>query len=187
MPLKSALIISHLIKKQQGAGMIEVMVSLLILAVGLLGVLSLQANGLNSNQRAEFVSQAQILAQDMADRILAYGSLETNGNRGAMTGQYGATDTSSPVTDPDCENPITGGGCDPLNTVTFDQAEWQQLFSGPDISLPSGRGTVTWAAPIYTITIYWDQDRTGATGTNCNSRDKSATGNLTCFRMEVRP
>lgn len=187
MSLNSVLSMPKILKSQCGAGIIEVMVSLLILAVGLLGVLSLQANGLNSNQRAEFVGQAQILAQDMADRILAYGSAETNGNRGAITGQYGATDTSSPVTDPNCEDPVAGGGCDPVNTVTYDQAAWQQLFNSDDISLPSGRGTVTWAAPIYTITIYWDQDRTGATGTNCDSSDKSATGNLTCFRMEVRP
>ncbi len=170
------------VSKQRGAGIVEMLVSLLILAVGLLGVLSLQASGLSSNQRAEFVGEAQVLAQDMADRILAFGSLETNGNRGAFTGEYGAIDTNNPVTDPNCEAPA-GGGCNPLNTVAYDQSEWQQLFNTS--SLPSGRGTVTWVAPIYTIRIYWDQDRTGATGLNCASNDKTA--NLSCFEMEVRP
>ncbi|MEO0443492.1 MAG: type IV pilus modification protein PilV [Pseudomonadota bacterium] len=61
-------------KLQKGAGIIEVMVSLLVLAIGLLGVLSLQTNGLNSNQRAAFVTEAQLLAEDMASRILAFGS-----------------------------------------------------------------------------------------------------------------
>lgn len=175
-------------KCQVGAGLIEVMVSLLILAVGLLGVLSLQANGLNSNQRAEFVGQAQVLAQDMADKIWAFGSVETNGNRGAIdtpdlvvTGLYGAIDTQTSQPDPGC----TTAGCTPANTVNYDNWQWQQLFSSS--GLPGVRGTVVWNDPVYTITVYWDQDRTGATGTNCDSNDKSSTGNLTCFQMLVRP
>ncbi len=184
MPIKKLIIQPKRsrICKQAGAGIVEVLVSLLILAVGLLGVLSLQASGLSSNKRAEFVGEAQVLAQDMADRILAFGSLETNGNRGAFTGEYGATDTDSPITDPNCESPA-GGGCNPLNTVAYDQSEWQQLFNTS--SLPSGRGTVSWAAPIYTIRIYWDQDRTGAGGLDCDSNNR--TVNLSCFEMEVRP
>jgi len=170
---------------QRGAGLVEVMVSLLILAVGLLGVLSLQANGLGSNQRADFVGKAQVLALDMSDRILAFGSVELNGNyRGAVNGEYGGTDTDSAVVDPNCQAP-GGPGCNPLNTVSHDRAEWQRLFNVAQ--LPSGRGTVEWADPTYTITVRWDQDRTGAAGTNCNSNDKSATGNLSCFIMEVRP
>jgi type IV pilus assembly protein PilV len=160
---------------QQGAGLIEVMVSLLILAVGLLGVLSLQANGLNSNTRAEFVTEAQLLAQDMTDRILAYG---TAGGAGA--GEYGGTDTSSATPDPDCESPASGG-CGAVNTVSFDRNEWGQLLANS--SLPGAQGTVTWNDPVYRVRILWDQDRTGATGTSCGN-DKSV--DLTCFDMEFQ-
>jgi len=62
---------------QQGIGMIEMLVALVLLGVGLLGALSLQANGLQSNQRANFVTEAHFLAQEMADKILAYGSVYT--------------------------------------------------------------------------------------------------------------
>lgn len=173
---------------QLGAGLIEVLVAMLILAIGLLGILSLQANGLGSNQRADFVGKGQVLALDMADRILAYGTIDAlppnNTYRGALNGEYGGTDTDSAVVNPNCQAP-GGPGCNPLNTVAYDRAEWQRLFNVAQ--LPSGRGTVEWAAPVYTITVRWDQDRTGASGTDCDSNDKSATGNLSCFVMEVRP
>lgn len=173
---------------QKGAGMVEVLVALLILAVGLLGAVSLQSNGMSSNQRAVFSTEAELLAQDMAQRILAFGSSNSNGNAGANTGVYGGTNTNTGAyVDPGCG----GGGCNANQTVILDQFEWQQLFTFQrgvnDISLPSAYGTVDWAAdPLggtYTITIYWDQDRTGAAGTDCTSNNK--TLNLTCFIMEV--
>ena len=58
------------LKNQMGAGLMEVLVSLLILAIGLLGVVSLQSKGLGSNQQAMFVTEAHFLAQDMADRMV---------------------------------------------------------------------------------------------------------------------
>ena len=56
-------------QKCRGATMIEVMVSLFVLAIGLLGVLGMQAEGTQANQRGMFSTQAAFLAQSMADRI----------------------------------------------------------------------------------------------------------------------
>jgi len=42
--------------KQQGAGLIEVMVALLILGIGLLGILNMQTQSLNLNQEAGFAN-----------------------------------------------------------------------------------------------------------------------------------
>jgi type IV pilus assembly protein PilV len=157
---------------QQGAGLIEVMVSLLILAVGLLGVLSLQANGLNSNQRAVFVTEAQMLAQDMANRILAYG----NGTAGVNSDLYGAINVSKVVAPATVTVPSCAAGCDADQTLAFDQAEWQSALSAS--SLPRARGTVTRNIPFYTVNVMWDQDRTGVGAVQCNSDN--------CFTLQVR-
>jgi type IV pilus assembly protein PilV len=178
-------------KSQRGSGLIEVMVSLLILGVGLLGMLSLQANGLNSGQRALFATEANFLAQDMANRILAFGSRDTNNNTGAATGAYdglktvGAVPPSPVLTAAELLNLSSGciSGCNAALTKEFDQQQWQQAFNN-NSSLPSGLGEVIWdgGTDTYTIRIRWDQDRTGAAGLNCGD-DRSV--DLTCFDLRV--
>jgi type IV pilus assembly protein PilV len=169
---------------QRGASLIEVMVALLILGVGLLGAMSLQTKGLGTNSKAVFATDAHILAEDMAHRIMAFGSTASNGSAGANAGQYNSTDTGVKGTvayaNPNC---ASGGGCDPATTVTLDRHEWEDAINNS--SLPSGRGVIAWdaATTTYTITMYWDQDRTGAAGTDCTSNNKQA--NLTCYILTV--
>ena len=167
-------------QKQSGAGLIEVLVSLLILAVGLLGVLSLQANGLNSNQRAVFATEAQLLAQDMADRILAFGSGDsTNSPGGGLNSNlYNGIDVSKVVAPATVTVPSCAGGCDGGATLAFDTADWQSALS--DSSLPRGRATVALADPYYTISVMWDADRTGVGAVTC------LADNSNCFQMQVR-
>jgi type IV pilus assembly protein PilV len=158
--------------QQRGAGFIEVLVALVILAIGLLGVMSMQARGLSSSQRAIYATYANQLAYDMADRILAYGA------SGADSGQYSTLTTVGFVATGDAR-------------VNQDQSEWAAIFapSGQAV-LPSGRGDITWdGTDTYTITIRWDDERRGVTTTNtvavdCASND--ATTTLTCFQMELR-
>lgn len=154
---------------QRGAGLVEVMVSLLILGVGLLGVLSLQAKGLNSNQRAVFVTEAQILAQDMADRIMAFGNDPTGDN----TGRYKGTDTRSPPDTVSCRS-----GCTPAEARQYDQAQWAKQVNSS--TLPNGRGEVRWANSVYTIRVIWDQERSGNSNavSNCNPDN--------CYQLELR-
>lgn len=177
------MLIKFTVKKrcyEQGIGMVEMLVALLLLGVGLLGALSLQANGLQSNQRASFVTEAHFLAQDMSEKIIAYGSTLSNGNSGANSGEYDDTDTgTTSYIDPGCGS--VGSACDLANTVLLDQFNWQQSLSSS--GLPSVRGSVSWNASTYTIRVLWDRDRTGATGTDCASTDK--TTNLTCFEMQL--
>jgi len=55
--------------RASGFTLIEVLVSLLILAIGLLGVAALQFRGLQYNHDAYMRSQVNILAYDIADRM----------------------------------------------------------------------------------------------------------------------
>src|SRR3546814_3969485 len=58
-------------RRMEGFGLIEVLVSMLILGVGILGMIGLQLNALQFNQTAAFRSHATFLAYDIADRMRA--------------------------------------------------------------------------------------------------------------------
>ena len=58
-------------KHQSGMSLIEVMVAVLVLAVGLLGLASLQARALVWSDSSHYRSIAADLASDLADRIRA--------------------------------------------------------------------------------------------------------------------
>ena len=165
---------------QRGSGLIEVMVSLLILSIGLLGMLSLQANGINGSQRASFVTEAQLIAQDMVDRIIATTNVSSSpvANIDIRTGSYGDIDikTGDAIADPSCD-----AGCAPAEAKIYNEDEWLQLVT--DSSLPRGRGVVLWTAAagavpaFYGVQVMWDQERDG-TAVTCTINN--------CFQMEVR-
>ena len=160
---------------QAGVGLIEVLISLFTLAVGLLGILGLQVNALGSNQRATFTTEAQFAAADIVNRMAVYGENDV----GANGGEFVMDSNAGTYTDPGCINATAG--CTQAQQINYDQWQWGALLEN---SLPAGRGIVTWDAPVYTVTVLWDQDRTGATGIDCDSRDTLV--NLTCFTMELR-
>ena len=57
------------VNKQQGAGLIEVLVTVLILGTSLLALAALQSRSLQYNHSAYLRSQANILAYDILDRV----------------------------------------------------------------------------------------------------------------------
>lgn len=61
---------------QAGMSLIEVLVSLLILTVGLLGAALIQLNALKYTDRSRMTSQASFIAYDMLDRIRSNSSAD---------------------------------------------------------------------------------------------------------------
>jgi type IV pilus assembly protein PilV len=61
-------------RSSQGFFLIEVLISMIILAIGLLGIAALQAQGLRYNHDAYVRSQATMLAYDIIDRMRVNGS-----------------------------------------------------------------------------------------------------------------
>ncbi|MEX1067012.1 MAG: type IV pilus modification protein PilV [Aquisalimonadaceae bacterium] len=66
---------------QRGLTLIEVLVTMVVLSIGLLGLAGLQAYALQNNNSAYYASQATILTQDIADRMRA-------NREAALNGQY---------------------------------------------------------------------------------------------------
>ncbi len=137
----------------KGFSMVEVLVTVLVLGIGLLGLFGMQIAGVKSNQSAYFRTQASILASDIADR------LRFNSDR-AVAGSYDDFSTAdSTETKPGCWN--SASGCTENEIVTLDKAEWTELVEGGDdtaIMLPNASGTITrGAGNLFTIQILWDE------------------------------
>ncbi len=154
-----------------GFTLLEVLVAIVILSIGLLGLAGLQAAGLRNNQSAYLRTIATQQAYDMADRIRANAA-----GAGIAAGAY--DNISSTGSNPGC---ITGG-CTPAAMAQYDAYEWNTANAS---LLPAGKGTVTRvAANRFTITVMWDDARTGATGVACGS---DPAVDLTCFSVSLQP
>ncbi len=149
-------------KHQAGVTLIEVLVSALVVAIGLVGVAGLQVASLKNNQSAFMRSQATALAYDLADRMRS--------NRdGAGSNQY---DPATAALTAGCASP---SGCSAQQLAEHDMAEWAAALSS---HLPMGQGTVcidstpndgaSAASPAcdgsgtqFAVKVWWDDNTDG--------------------------
>ncbi|SMP63962.1 type IV pilus assembly protein PilV [Desulfonatronum zhilinae] len=132
-------------KKQKpimGFSLVEVLVGLIILAIGLLGLAGLQMQGLRNNNSSYLRSQATILAYDIVDRMRANRSHARNGFYVIDIGE-----------DPADISPA-------LPTIVLnDLTDWKNAITG---TLPGpGDGSVSIDGTIITIIVQWDDIREG--------------------------
>lgn len=128
--------------RQRGSSMIEVLVSLVVLSIGLLGLAAMQLNALKFNQLASVRSHATFLAYEMADRMRA-----ARGD--AQAGLYNlAADAALP-----CD--IAAEACLPFQR---DLAEWRANLAA---QLPQGVGGISQNGSQITIVVQWDEARVG--------------------------
>lgn len=125
---------------QRGATLIEVLVTVFILAVGLLGLAGLQSTSIKSNQGAYYRSQATLLAADIADRMRA--------NRtAALAGSYNIASFPS--------SSIANSTASTVRAEK-DKAEWLNSLANV---LPDGTGKIEYNNKIFTISIKWNDSR----------------------------
>ncbi|WP_455201821.1 type IV pilus modification protein PilV [Kaarinaea lacus] len=164
---------------QSGFTIIEMLIAVLVISIGLLGMAGLQTSGIQQSHNSYLKTQASMLAYDMADRM-------RSNLQGVNAGNYDAVDSmDNPVTSkPGC---ISGNtACSSTETATYDIYQWTNKDAEGSIAslLPSGYGMVSENGGVFTITVLWDEARTGATGTNCGT---DYTVDLKCFRLEFIP
>lgn len=122
-----------------GFTLIEVLVAVLILAIGLLGLAELQVVGLRNNYNAYLRSQAILLAYDIAERMRA-------NPVGLSSGAYLGTATSD-----DCE----ASTCTPQQMAGYDLRQWIDAVT--TAQLPSSSANITAGGAIYSIVISWSE------------------------------
>lgn len=128
----------------RGSSLVEVLVALVVIAVGMLGIAALYVEGLRSGRTALTRTRAIVIATDMSDRIRA--------NR-AGGDSYIKGGTDAGTTNGNCDP--GGTGCTPAQMARHDIALWNTLVTGlPNGSATIQRSTATTPA-TYTITISW--------------------------------
>jgi type IV pilus assembly protein PilV len=129
---------------QNGFGLVESLVALVVISVGMIGIAALYGQGLRASTTAVYRTQAVNLASDMADRIRANRQGEASYNTAAAA-------------DNDCD-PDDDKDCTPQEMAAHDVWLWIAQVAA---QLPGpGVGQVQYAAgtpPTYTITVGWQE------------------------------
>ena len=121
----------------RGFSLVEVLVTLVVLSIGLLGLAALQTRSLGSTHNAALGSQANLLAGDISDRMRA--------NRAqALAGKY----------DIGLDDAAAAKGA--TGVTLQDLQQWKAALA----QLPGpGKGSVEVKPPTATILIEWDDSR----------------------------
>lgn len=126
--------------RQKGVGLIEVLVTLLILSTSLLALGAMQNRSLQFNQGAYFRSQANIFAYDILDRMRV-NLANLDSYKSALAS---VDEESTPVTTPTA------------SLAAADLDAWRRNISS---ELPNGKGGIACDGEpkICTVTIVWDE------------------------------
>ena len=131
----------------RGFSMIEVLVALIVLALGLLGFALLQTMNLRYTQSANYRTQATNLAYDLLDQMRA--------NRLSAAQYSAATFAAGTVTDTACSRPT--GASIPIGGDDSVVARWQcQVVQALG---PQASANVTYNAGTATVLISWGEER----------------------------
>ena len=110
---------------QRGFSMLEILITLVIVAIALLGTAGLQVYAMRVNKGGQFRTQAIFLASGIAERM------EAN-KAGAVAGNYVATSTAPATMGTDCET----AACDSTNLASYDLKKWEDSIVDPLSPLP---------------------------------------------------
>jgi type IV pilus assembly protein PilV len=158
------------VRRQRGDTMIEVLVTVIIIAVGVLGAAALQVTTLKNLSSSHSASAAAIFAEDLSERMRANPA-------GALARNY----------DHDSAPTVTASDCAKVKCTTaaelaaYDIDTWWTQVTAV---LPSGTGQVesTVGSNIFVLTVRWDDDRSGSTGVECPTKSDD---DLECFRFNI--
>lgn len=132
-------------RPEAGFSLVEVLVAMVVMAVGLLGIAGLYVEGLRAGRTSLYRTTAVTLAADMADRIRA----------NALAGDaYAGT---GPGADGGC---VAGGtDCDPATMAADDWFRWQADLADRMPAGSTAEVTVVEALPLrtYAIEIRWPE------------------------------
>jgi len=155
--------------KYRGDTMIEVLVTVLILAVGVLGVAAMQVTTFQNLSTSHSASVAAMVADDFAERMRA------NGAEVLLNTYNHSADPGTAFTN--CADEV----CSTSQLAGYDMGSWW-LALGTNLPLARGQVVRVGASRTFTLTVRWDEDRSGSSGTNC---PKQSAADLECYQLDV--
>ncbi|MDO9617653.1 MAG: type IV pilus modification protein PilV [Pseudomonas sp.] len=137
-----------------GFTLIEVMIAMIILAVGLLGMASLTVRSQQSNESAYARSQASLLAYDIIERMrankVAFSALEARKvSFATQSNAYAFTSL------PTCATPAAGTPATPAAQATKDLAEWCTALRNSLPSVNAGQTLIARTGNTYRVHLAW--------------------------------
>ena len=152
--------------RQLGIGLVEILITVVVLAIGFLSASKMQISSMRHSQSAYFESQAYFMVGDMIDRMRA--NVE-----GVKSGAYNTLTTSASASSPGCNTAF----CTPAQIAQQDIYDWSQYLHATDDAenfvpvLPSDDSTSAegavrrLAAGKFTITVNWADEFDSSDGT----------------------
>jgi type IV pilus assembly protein PilV len=184
-----------IIKKQAGTSLIEIMVSIVIIAIGLLGLASMQMNALKFQKTASQRSEAVQAAYDLGDRMRAnfvytlpeLYAVERIANEVKYTSIGNYTTKQAGVYNPasNCTLAPPAVACNTVQIATYDLAEWQRglqrrLAGGAGYVVPVAGTTVS----TFDVTVMWQEPTLDAIDASCPGAVAAPVG-IRCFTIRL--
>ena len=135
--------------REAGTSLIEMMIALFVLAVGMLGVVSMQIKSMQFNQSAYYYAQAVYLANDI---------LESIRSNPQMRDSYMLELTDTPAAAVDCG--AATALCTPAQMRDWNLASWRERVAA---QLVSGNSAIETAGDFVTVTVQFDDSRSEMT------------------------
>jgi type IV pilus assembly protein PilV len=168
-------------RRLQGFTLMEVLISMLVLSVGVLGVAGMQITSLKNLQSSGSFGVAAMLAHDISERMWVNQAEVLNGNY---------DHDEAPAEPPDC----VAGTCTSAEIAVYDINDWQQQITGyttavdltvvpPMLYHAYGSIEQVGATTAFVISIFWDDDRSGSDETDvCPPVEEE---DLDCYQLTV--
>ena len=132
---------------ENGFTLIEVLVSMVILSIGLLGMVGMQLTAMQNTQGGYMRAQASMMVYDVFDRMRANTPAVTNGDYDL------ALNAETPAM-PACTG--VGANCSTDQIADFDLSSWRTIMG---IYMPAGNGSVATVdngtTTGVTVTVNW--------------------------------
>ncbi len=151
-------------RKESGFSMLEVLVSMIIIMIGVLGIAGMQLLAINNTEVARYQSLAALLASSMATGMQSNAAYW--GTPSSSIGVTGTTITGIASGGTSCLNAV----CTPTQLAAYDLTNWGQALAS---TLPNGSGTIACtlipAPTVCTLTLNWSEKTVASLGTPAGS------------------
>jgi type IV pilus assembly protein PilV len=161
-------------KHSRGAGLVEVLVAVVVIAIGMLGIASMYVTTLGAKTTSLSRTKAINLAYDMGDRIRANPTGGTSYNL-ARTAATTAVNCSTAT-------------CTSAQIAASDLDQWNSIVTSSITGLPQAGRSVVYtpsadsATPdIYTIQLWWFEKGAGTLTISYPVQICSRTQNINCL------
>lgn len=169
---------------QFGFAMMEVLITIVVIAIGALGLAGLQLASMKYNREAAVRSKATILAIEMSDRMRSNMAGVKAGNYTQDNGYAAARTTLAAITAPTCG---TTTDCTKTTLATLDLANWQSSIVA---ALPQGTGAIVPVANngfVYEIVVMWIEKSLSDAGTTDAKCPGTLVAGVRCLRTTFIP